>query len=420
MSISSIKWLRRLLLTSIYALGVLGTVGTGGGSSESDLCNDGACDCVADPFGCSLPPQPPSTSLSNVNSIAVALDSSDDVYVGGYFTTFKNSSANNIARLNNDGSLDTGFITGTGFTSTVTTIAPANDGSGDVYVGGGFASYDGTALGYIARLNLDGTLDTVFDAGTGFNSNVTNIAPAIDGSGDVYVSGYFTSYNGIAVGSGLIRLNDDGSIDAGFSTGSGWGKEGIAPATDGIGNFYVYVARSTSPGIARLNNDGSIDAGFDTGLSGFNAGVRAIAVATDGSGDIYAAGYFTDYDGTGTNDLARLHSDGLLDSGFVTGAGFVGTVNYITPAIDNSRDIYVGGQFLDYNGTTVGSIARLNPIGTLDTNFDTGIGFNDATSSVALATDGSGDVYVGGYFTRYKSSTADHMARLTAGGAFVR
>ncbi|MDB4584905.1 delta-60 repeat domain-containing protein, partial [Draconibacterium sp.] len=135
---------------------------------------------------------------------------------------------------------------------------------------------------------------------------------------------------------------------------------------------------------------------------------------------IYAAGNFTDYNGTGTNDLARLHPDGSFDSGFDAGAGFVGTVDFITPAIDGFGDLYVGGQFLDYNGMAIGSIARLNLVGALDTNFDTGTGFNDATSSVALATDGSGDVYVGGWFTLYKSSPVARMVRLTAGGAFVR
>jgi len=413
MNISSIKCIRLSLLTSIYVLGVLGIVGSGGGgSSEFEPCKDGACDCLFDrcvEVGETRP---------HVATVAVALDSSDDVYFGGSFTTYKNAAANSIARLNNDGSLDTGFATGTGVAASVFTIAPANDASGDVYFGGGFTSYDGTALGRIARLNLDGTLDRFFDTGTGFNNVVKIIMPAIDGSGDVYVSGVFTSYNGTAVGTGLIRLNDDGSIDAGFSTGSGWGEEGIAPATDGMGNFYVYVARTTSPGIARLNDNGSIDTGFDTGPSGFNNGVRAIAVATDGS--IYAAGNFTDYNGTGTNDLARLHPDGSFDSGFDAGAGFVGTVDFITPAIDGFGDLYVGGQFLDYNGMAIGSIARLNLVGALDTNFDTGTGFNDATSSVALATDGSGDVYVGGWFTLYKSSPVARMVRLTAGGAFVR
>jgi uncharacterized delta-60 repeat protein len=407
MSIPNIKWLSRLLLTSIYVLGVLGVVGSGGGGG-SDSCDITAASCIQ--------PSPP-TSLgpvgfnSTVNTIGPASDSSDDVYVGGLFTVYKNSIVNRIARLNNDGSLDTGFATGSGFNGSVSTIAPANDGSGDVYVGGGFASYDGTPVGDIVRLNLDGTRDAGFDNGSGFNGAVKIIAPAIDGSGDIYVSGFFTSYDGVVVGSGLIRLNDDGSLDAGFSTGSGWGEEGIALATDGSGD--VYVAKSTSPGIARLNDDGSIDTGFDTGLSGFNGDVRAIAVATDGSSDIYAAGFFTDYNGTGTNGLARLDSDGSLDSGFVTEAGYVGWGNFITPAIDSSGDIYVDRNY-------VGKIVRLNNDGPIDTGFDINLGFNADPNSVALATDGSGDIYVGGSFTQYNLSTVGRMVRLTAGGALVK
>jgi len=414
MDISSTKWLSRLLLTSIYVLGVLGIVGSGGGGSGSGDCEgfNATVDCIEFP----PPPPPPDNGFnSTVSSIAPALDGSDDVYVGGVFTSYKKLEANRIARLNNDGSLDTGFVTGTGFDDRTRTVSPANDSSGDVYVGGSFTSYNGTAVGYIARLNLDGTLDTVFDTGTGFSSTVNIIVPATDGSGDVYVGGSFTSYNGTAVGSGLVRLNDDGSLDLGFSTGSGWGEDRFTLATDGSGDVYVVI--SSGPGIARLNNDGSIDAGFDTGLTGFNDEVRAIAAATDGSGDVYAAGFFSDYNGTATNGLARLNSDGSLEAGFSTDAGFVGWGAFITPAIDGSGDIYVDSNI-------VGDIVRLNDDGSIDTGFDIGfgiVGFNASPNSAALATDGSGDIYVGGGFTTLNLfSTAARMARLTAGGAFVR
>jgi len=412
MKITSIKWLRRLLLTSIYLLGVLGIVGSGGGPSEDDLAcftTDFSYDCIDGPLPTPFPAGGAAEGFSgSVNSIAPALDGSDDVYVGGRFSIYKNSAVNRIARLNNDGSLDTGFVTGTGFSSTVYIVAPATDGSGDVYVGGDFADYNGSAVGYITRLNLDGTLDADFDTRIGFDGRVKMIALAVDGSGDVYVGGSFTSYNGTTVGNGLIRLNDDGSLDAGFDTGSGWGEDSIAPATDGSGD--VYVTRNSAPGVARLNDDGSLDAGFDTGLSGFNDDVRAIAVATDGSGDIYAAGYFTDYNGTGTNGLSRLNSDGSLDAGFVTDAGFVGWGEFITPAIDGSGDIYVDRNY-------VGVIARLNDDGSLDAGFS---GVNGRVRAIALATDGSGDVYVGGSFTRFILSPAARMVRLTAGGALVR
>jgi len=422
MNIFSIKWLRRSLLTSIYILGVLGIVGSGVGSWE--CVQDGFLDdCIDGPLP-PLPPLPPFTipagggteGFNNtVTSVAPALDSSDDVYVGGSFTIYKNSAANGIARINNDGSLDTGFVTGTGFDAPVYTVSPANDGSGDVYVGGSFTSYNGSAVGHIARLNLDGTLDTGFDTGTGLNNRVNIIALATDGSGDVYIGGIFTSYNGTAVGSGLIRLNDDGSLDAGFSTGSGWGESSIALATDDSGD--VYVARSSSPGIARLNKNGSIDAGFDTGLSGFNDEVRAIAVAIDSSGDVYVAGYFDDYNGTGNSGIARLNSDGSLDAGFVTVGWLDSQGNFITPAIDASGDIYVDSKL-------VNGIVRLNVDGSHHTGFDTGIGqfggFGVRPNSVALAIDGSSDVYVGGIFTRYNLIPAARIARLTAEGAFVR
>ena len=52
-----------------------------------------------------------------VSSIAPALDGSDDLYAVGSFTHFKKRAVKYIARLNNDGSLDRGFDSDTGFFS---------------------------------------------------------------------------------------------------------------------------------------------------------------------------------------------------------------------------------------------------------------------------------------------------------------
>ncbi len=425
MNITNFKWLRRLIIISIYGLGVLGIVGSG---HNFDLCSDPD----KFPFNCPPPPPPPprcSGFNMQVTLVAPALDESDDVYVGGFFTCYDNFVANHIARFNNDGSFDTGFVTGIGFDTHPQTIAPATDGSGDVYVGGrGLWKYNGTNIFNIVRLNLDGTLDVSFDTGTGFfngtgsNNDVYIIAPVNDGSGDVYVGGNFTRYNGTDVGSGLIRLNKDGSINAGFDTGLA-GFNGsvvdIAVATDGSG---VYVGGgfsdyngSDTKGIVRLNNDGSIDAGFDTGLAGFNGSVVDIAVATDGSG-VYVGGGFSDYNGTSTKGIVRLNNDGSLDIGFVAGAEFEGLIEIITLAIDGSGDIYADTKF-------VNQIARLFNDGSLDTGFDTGSGFSSFSGGVeiiALATDGSGDVYVGGHFSHYNGSSVDFLTRLTAGGVLVR
>ena len=413
--------------TLFLFISLLAACGGGGGGSADSAGSvgsggtDGECTEILG-AGCTSPQLPKGRFSPSVYSIGVTLDSSDDVFVGGRFVNYiEGRFTSGIARLNNDSSFDTGFVTGSGFnhSHSVLTVAPANDGSGDVYVGGSFTSYNGSAIGRIARLNLDGSLDTDFDTGIGLDDVVSIIVSSNDGSGDVYVGGPFTSYNGTAVGSGLIRLNDDGSLDSGFNTDSGWGEFAIAPAIDGSGD--VYVARSTGPGIARLNNDGSIDAGFDTGLTGFNDRVNVIAVATDGSGDVYVGGNFSDYNGVETTGIVRLNSDGSLDMGFVAGPQFEGSIHLITLAIDGSGDIYADTK-------TAGSIRRLNNDGSIDDGFATGSGFSSpvffsSVTSIALATDGSGDVYIGiGRFLlalMYNGVFVDNLVRLTQGGVLV-
>jgi hypothetical protein len=150
---------------------------------------------------------------STVLTIAPAADGSGDVYVGGTFTTYKGTASNRIIRLNSDGTVDTAFAVGTGFDSEVNSLVPATDGSGDVYVGGKFTSYNGTASSGIIRLNSNGTVDTGFAVGTGFfMSWVNSITLATDGSGDVYVGGNFMSYQGTTAGK-IISLKSDGSIN---------------------------------------------------------------------------------------------------------------------------------------------------------------------------------------------------------------
>ncbi|MCH8105087.1 MAG: delta-60 repeat domain-containing protein [Proteobacteria bacterium] len=89
-------------------------------------------------------------------------------------------------------------------------------------------------------------------------------------------------------------------------------------------------------------------------------------------------------------------------------------------ATDGSGDVYVGGTFSDYNGTATKSIVRLNSDGSIDTGFVTGSGYTPTPRSIALATDGNGDVYMGGSFTHYNGSSVDFLTRLTAGGVLVR
>jgi uncharacterized delta-60 repeat protein len=397
-----------------------------------------------------------------VNSVSPAIDGSGDLYVGGEFTTYNSTSSSRLIRLNSDGTVDASFNVGSGFDDKVNSISPATDGSGDLYVGGEFTTYNGTDSNRLIRLNSDGTVDAAFDVGSGFSGEafdgtsngpieVATIRPATDGSGDLYVGGRFTTYNGTRC-NGVIRLNSDGTVDTAFYfEGGGFfspdldaeihnSVRSISLANDGSGDLYVGGAVGQDffesiplarfirwSGLLRLNSDGTVDTAFSPGYSGFlssYSSLRSISPANDGSGDIYVGGKFTNYEGTDSNRLIRLNSDGTVDESFNVGSGFDDQVNSISPASDGSGDLYVGGAFTTYNGTSSNELIRLNSDGTVDTAFNVGSGFSGAigwwgyhgVESISAATDGSGDLYVGGAFATYNGTGSNRLIRLNSDG----
>ena len=370
---------------------------------------------------------------STVFSIAPAGDGTGNVYVGGDFTSYNGTEVTRLVRLKPDGTVDSAFVTGSGCNGVVRSIAPAGDGTGDLYVGGDFTSYNGAGITRLVRLHANGTVDPVFVTGVGFNFSVRSIAPAGDGSGNVYVGGDFTSYNGTPAND-LVRLHANGTVDLTFVTGTGFtgaglntGVRSIAPAGDGSRNVYVggeFISYNGTPAhdLVRLHANGTVDLTFVTGTgftgAGLNTGVRSIVPAGDGSGNVYVGGGFTSYNGTVANDLVRLRvSNGTVDPAFAMGTGFNDTVFSIAPAGDGTGDLYVGGAFTSYNTTPVNDLVRLNANGTLDPAFATGTGFDNTVFSITPAGDGTGNVYVGGDFTSYHSTTIGRIARLNSKGS---
>jgi hypothetical protein len=96
-----------------------------------------------------------------------------------------------------------------GFDNTVLSIVPRGNGTGDLYVGGAFISYNGAVANNLVRLTARGTVDPTFVTGAGFNGSVRSIAPAGDGTRNLYVGGEFTSYQSLTIGR-IVRLNSHG------------------------------------------------------------------------------------------------------------------------------------------------------------------------------------------------------------------
>lgn len=335
------------------------------------------------------------------------------ILVGGNFITYGGSLNYNISGLNSDGTLDDNFSIGSGFSggSPVTCDIQSD---GKILIGGNFTSYNGTARNRIVRLNTDGTLDTNFTIGTGFNQIVNKVM--IQPDGKIITVGTFSNYNGTGI-NGIARLNSDGTRDTSLNSG---GFSGAVNTFDiqsdskivvggGFGN-YAGVSQSR---ITRLNSDGTRDTNFSIG-TGFNAGSAVNAIAIQSDGKILIGGTFTSYNGTARNRIIRLNTDGTIDNSFTVGTGFNNTVNTIT--IQSDGKIIVGGQFTNYAGTSRNFIARLNSDGTNDATFNIGTGFNSGVNAISIQSDGK--IIIGGVFTLYNEVSSNRIVRLNSDGTY--
>lgn len=264
---------------------------------------------------------------------------------------------------------------------------------------------------------VGGDLDTTFTAGvTQFGQTINTVAAQTDGR--VLIGGNFTVVGGRSFNR-LARLNTNGTVDQSFVVGTGFNTSvnAIAVQTDGrilvggVFNNYNGTARSF---LIRLNSDGSLDTTFNIGGTGPGNQVDAILIQPDGR--ILIAGFFAQYNGTTVGRVARLNFDGSLDTAFNAnlGAGF----NNITSAIALEADgqIIVGGSFTSLGAATANRVARLNADGTHDTAFlsNAGTGFNQFVNTVAVQADGR--ILVGGQFNSFNGTTRNRLARLNADG----
>ena len=156
----------------------------------------------------------PITTVTPITPVA----SSQYVLIGGQFTLYNAPATNYLAKLNQSGDLiqDSTFNPGTGFDNTPHEIKQQPDGK--YIIGGAFTSYSGSASTRIVRLNQNGTRDTTFNSGGGFNQTVWTIIPFSDNSN--LVGGQFVTYSGSAA-SRIIKLTPSGTIDSTFSSGFG-------------------------------------------------------------------------------------------------------------------------------------------------------------------------------------------------------
>lgn len=237
-----------------------------------------------------------------------------------------------FVRLNKNGNADTSFKTkSSSFDNFIETIEILNDEK--IIVTGRFQKVNNINHNQIARLNFNGILDTIFNPSAQFQSI------------------YFISK--------IIEQPDKKLLVSGV--------------------FYLKNNSIATP-IVRIDSNGILDTTFKLERR-FNGLVKSMYLQKDGK--ILIGGNFTDLNGVGNGNIIRLHSDGKIDSSFVTGGGFDGGVSVIIPSGKNK--ILVGGSFSNYDSHLFSRIIRLNLEWedsnlVIDTNFQFSI-FPNPTSS---------------------------------------
>lgn len=169
-----------------------------------------------------------------------------------------------LARLNANGDFDSTFVVDSGFNQP--TMSAVSNSDLSMIVTGYFSTYKGVSSpGGIIKLDQYGNKDTSFVSGTGFNTYYLNpnYAIKIPGESSFYVTGRFTSYNGTPANR-IIKIQQDGSVDTSFNYGSGfnaatyrihiiWENKLFLPQ----GDFTIYNGTPANNMII-LNADGSI------------------------------------------------------------------------------------------------------------------------------------------------------------------
>jgi uncharacterized delta-60 repeat protein len=349
---------------------------------------------------------------SEVNTVAI--QSNGQILAGGFRSGESNSSRNLFYRLNPEGGIDPNFPASVGAFGWVGTLGALPNGK--IYIGGEFVEVNGKDRKRIARLNANGTLDTSF-APTGTNGTVYDLAAQPDGK--VIIVGDFGLINGLAR-LRIARLNYDGSVDASFNVGAGADNiiDEVAVQADGkilIGGVFNKYNNIPRVNIARLNSDGTLDTTFNTGSPGPSNSVTEIVPLPDGKTLI--GGSFGTINGSTVGQIARLNQDGTRDTSF--NAGGVGTTgpNNIFRSVDAivveaDGKIVIGGTFFGYNNITRNGLARLNSDGTLEPNF------MPSTQNVgALKRQSDGKILVGGNINFLNGIPQNKLSRLNYDGS---
>lgn len=294
---------------------------------------------------------------------ALAIQRDGQILVGGSFTNLAGAPRSCLGRVNTDGSIDAGFNpVVSGYAPSVHCLALQPDGK--ILVAGNFSVVAGQSRYCVARLHENGSLDTDFNPPSAppptIEVGATSILLQPDGS--VIVCGElkegvpnWTTY--------VERLDANGSLLARLMSATApvpavhYIECAVAQADGGVlvGGYFDWIDTNSQlhRNVLRFDPFGQVDPTFTAGA---NSPVSALALQADGK--LLVGGVFTSLAGASRNSLGRLNPDGSMDNGFdlqATGSSWVRSL-----AIQSDGRVLVGGSFTNLATRTRNNLGRLS------------------------------------------------------------
>ncbi|MEY3901002.1 MAG: hypothetical protein RL189_308 [Pseudomonadota bacterium] len=354
----------------------------------------------------------------------ILTDSNSKLLLGGQFTHVGAQVHPRLAMINTDtGAPYANFNKGLGFNGSAGALSLFDSGK-QLLVGGEFSAFEGAASARLAKFDSNGVFQKNFTSALGSGGvSGGDVETLLLVMGDLYVGGGFTHVGALSR-SGLAKI--DASTGApvsspSFDVGSGFNKSvkviAKSPVDDSIyvGGLFESYNGGSSPRLVRLSNTGALDVDFivDAGFTSPSGGVPSVSALAftppaDGEYAIFAAGEFDEYKGEPARRLVKLDTSGELFGGFSVAAGANQAIHALAL---RGNDLFVGGQFTSYAGSTdTRGLARVNATtGQLAANNQ----FNVNGSVRALSVDSSaGALFVGGTFTQLNGADTGALFKI--------
>jgi uncharacterized delta-60 repeat protein len=282
--------------------------------------------------------------------------------------------------------------------------------SGKWIVAGSFSSISGHSTQNVARMNEDGTVDESFTASaSSLPGSIVCVATDQGGRVIVGMRGYgqqqYVNGNWVTVSAVvLVRLNADGSKDGSFApvfelpTSSYYSFNesrinAVSVQSDGkilVGGNFDKVGGYTQPFLARLDQTGLLDQSYDPVItfgdntySPFNSGQEVQSIEVTAGDVAIIGGEFSGVNGYAQKAVAKITTSGDLDLSFRVFFNSSYSYSWSSAAVYSARQdsqgrVVLVGSWEDIEGrNNWNSAARVDQYGRLDWDFSAPFGNQD-------------------------------------------